>query len=275
MPAFEDEYFDIIGKAAHGLGLSSREIASRSGLGEDAVAALMDGSTAPGRPGLLAVAPILGLSPGKLADFALAPEPPRRLDPPGRCLRLVLGAGFTSNGYLLACPDSGEGVIVDPGGDGAKILAGIDRLRMRPVAVLVTHAHFDHVGALRDIQDRYPVPAIVLKAEGALPGAAPGLSLLVEDGHAVRAGSLEGRFLHVPGHTPGSAAIAFTGVAFTGDVMFARSLGRAAGSGPAYARFLEESRRKVLALPDDTILCPGHGPLTTVGDEKRLNPFFP
>ena len=276
MPSlFEDEYYDIIGKARHGLGISARETAGRAGVSEDVVRAL-ESDGRPREADLAAVAKALELSPEKLADFALHPEPPREREPEIPFARLILGAGFSSNGYLIACPASREGLIVDPGADPDKIIAGIERLKMKPVGIVITHSHFDHVGALRDVQERFPVPAVALKAERRIPGASSGLTQLVGDGHEIAAGGLRGRLLHVPGHTAGSAVAAFaeTGVAFTGDAMFARSLGRSAGSGATYARFRAEAQRNILGLPAGTILCPGHGPLTTVGDEKRLNPFF-
>ncbi len=278
MPSlFEDEYFDIVGKARRGLGLSTAEAAAAAQISEKDFSAIESGHGTPSEPCLIAVARALELAPKKLADFALRPEAPRSLTPLHLFARLVLGSGFTANGYLLACPDSLDGVIVDPGSDPAAVLAGIERMNMKPVAILITHVHGDHVGALAAIQEQYPVPAITLKAEGKAPGSLPKLATAVEDGYAITAGSLRGKVLRVPGHTPGSAVFAFTETrtAFTGDAMFARSLGGCAGTGDIYRKFRAAAASKILGLPDATILCPGHGPLTTVSDEKRLNPFFP
>lgn len=274
---FEDEYYDILGKARYGLGLTVKQLATRSGLNEAEIAALESGQQRPREAQLTAAAQALELAPGKLVDLALRPEPPRALQPSLPFTSMVLGSGFTSNGYLLACPATREGVIVDPGADPATIISRIEQLAMRPVMILLTHAHHDHIGALTKVRGKYPVPAVALKAELTLLGAHARQAVLVDAGHEVSAGTLRGRFLHVPGHTAGMATIVFSaiGVAFVGDALFARSLGRASGPGGPYAQLLENVRDKILSLPDSMILCPGHGPLTTVADEKRLNPFFP
>ncbi len=274
---FEDEYYDIVGKARFGLGLLVRRVTARSGLSEAEYTALESGGDKPPEPHLVAAAKALELAPGKLADFALRPEHPRSLKPSVPFAQLVLGAGFTANGYLLSCPSSRQGVIVDPGADAQTIFASVDKLAMQPTAILITHAHHDHVGALTEVKTRYPVPVLALKAEQQLLGSHTRATTLVDPGHEVAAGTLRGQFLHVPGHTAGMATVVFrdAGVAFVGDSLFARSLGRASGPGTPYNQLRQEVREKILSLPDSTILCPGHGPLTTVADEKRLNPFFP
>jgi glyoxylase-like metal-dependent hydrolase (beta-lactamase superfamily II) len=190
---------------------------------------------------------------------------------------MILGTGFTMNGYLLACPTTRTGFIIDPGFDAPAIEAAVAALHLDPVAILLTHGHHDHVGALPEIRSRYPVPVIALTEEkGLLGGHAAGVTL-VRPGHEVTAGTLSGIFRHVPGHTDGMGVIVFRepGIAFVGDALFARSLGRASAPGERYQTLLRRVRDEILTLPPSTILCPGHGPLTTVRDELDLNPFFP
>lgn len=247
MIPFEDDWTDVMGKAKFGLGLSDA----------DPVA--------------------LGLDPAKLA--ALRDHPAAAAEPAVRApfARLVLGSGFTSNGYVLGCPGTKQAVIVDPGADARTVIAEVDRLGVTPAAILITHGHGDHVGALDAVRRDYPVPVLALEAERAHLGARAHGIAFVMPGHAVEAGTLRLVVRHVPGHTDGMALFhdAGVGIAFTGDALFARSLGRASAPGTPYRTLLESVRREILSLPPETILCPGHGPLTTVADELRLNPFFP
>lgn len=257
MSAFEDDPVDIVGKARGGLGIAG------SGLPPD-------------EAGLRALAADLGLDPDKLAGFAYRPEPPRDLLPAVPFRRLVLGSGFTSNGFIIGCPRTKQAVVVDPGAEGGRVVAAVAALGVTPVAVLLTHGHGDHVGGLREVLAAHHVPALAPDAERGMLAPFADVLEFIPAGHAVAFGSLTAVFRPVPGHTPGMSAIAIAaaGLCCTGDALFARSAGRAAAGGP-YRAQLDAVRREILALPPDTILCPGHGPLTTVADERRLNPFYP
>ncbi len=276
-PLFEDEFFDILKKARFGLGMTPEAAAAGAGMTPQALASLEAGELPADRGPLRRLATVLGLSPDKLERFAAAPEPPRALAPAIPFTRMILGEGFTMNGYLVACPRTHAGFIIDPGFDAPAIEAAVTALHLDPAAILITHGHHDHVGALAAIRARYPVPVIGLVEERAQLGDHAAGMTLVRPGHPVTAGTLEGAFRHVPGHTAGMGVIVFAaaGLACVGDALFARSLGRASGPGAPYATLLRRVREEVLSLPPATILCPGHGPLTTAGDEVRLNPFFP
>lgn len=148
---------------------------------------------------------------------------------------------------------------MDPGDEADRIANEVERLGVVPAFILVTHDHGDHVGALTAIRRRYPVPVI-----------------RSQDGAGIEAGALRGRVRAITGHSPDSAVFIFEerGVAFTGDALFARSVG-GAEPGEGYRTQIDRVRSAILSLPPATVLAPGHGPLTTVADERRRNPFFP
>lgn len=273
---FEDEFYDVLKKARFGLGWTLEATAAKARVTPALLQSMESGVVPPSMAPVRGAAEALGLDAGKLVAL-ITPQLPAPIEPAVPFTRMVLGSGFTMNGYLVACPNTRAGFIVDPGFDAPAIEAAVAALAMEPAAILVTHAHHDHVGALADIRARYPVPVFALANERALLGSHAAGMTLVRPGHVVAAGTLNGVFRHVPGHTDGMGVIVFPdgGLACVGDALFARSLGRASAPGEPYRTLLRRVKEEILSLPAATILCPGHGPLTTTGDELRLNPFFP
>lgn len=192
------------------------------------------------------------------------------------------------NCYLLRDTETGEAVIVDPGDEAERLLAalGSDTL----TGIWLTHAHFDHVGALAAIYRRFAVPVYLhpddtVWLENVAAGAAM-FGLVIEQpdvptlplvpGQPLRIGEHEATCLFTPGHAPGHIAFYFAAaeVVLAGDALFRGSVGRTdlpGGDGP---QLLESIRRELLVLPDDTRVLPGHGPETTIGLELRTNPFL-
>ena len=194
-----------------------------------------------------------------------------------------------TNCYVVGCEETHLGVVIDPGGDAADILAAVERDKLAIQYVLLTHAHFDHIGAVAEIVQATRAPLAlhpddlpILRARGGAtmfgifirPSPAPSLAL--SDGQVIEVGKLELHVLHTPGHTPGHVTFheATAKAAFDGDVLFQMGIGRTDFPGSSFHQLMESIRNKLFTLPDDTVVYPGHGPATTVGDEKWSNPFL-
>lgn len=192
------------------------------------------------------------------------------------------------NAFIVEDPVDQKALVIDPGGDGEALLAEIGRLGLTVEKILLTHGHFDHVGAVGLLRERTGAPVYVhaddvermlgARRQGMLFGlsiqAPPKPDRLVADGDIVAFGSRTFRVAHTPGHTPGCVCYITGGMAFVGDLIFAGSIGRTDLPGGSYDTLIESVRNRIFTLPEETLLFPGHGPATTVGEEKRSNPFF-
>lgn len=195
-----------------------------------------------------------------------------------------------TNGYLVVDRASGEAVIVDPGGDAPRVQAALREAGARPSAIWLTHAHFDHVGAVADLLEAEPLPVLLHPDDGRLfahateqaavyghmvrdPGVTP---TPLRHGQALSVGAHGARCLHTPGHAPGHVVFAFddAGFVLAGDALFRGSIGRTDLPYGDHDTLLRSIREHLLTLPDDTVVYPGHGPATTIGAERRSNPFL-
>jgi len=194
-----------------------------------------------------------------------------------------------TNCYLVGCEQTRLGAVMDPGGDAAVILSAVERRGLTLKVILLTHAHFDHIGGLAELAEAthaqvalHPGDLPLLRAQGGAamfgifvrPSPEPDWAL--SDGQVIKVGALRLNVLHTPGHTPGHVTFyePTAKAAFDGDVLFMQGIGRTDFPGSSYKQLMDSIRNKLFALPDDTTLYPGHGPATTVGDEKRSNPFL-
>ncbi|MFI7119713.1 MBL fold metallo-hydrolase [Amycolatopsis sp. NPDC049868] len=185
-----------------------------------------------------------------------------------------------ANCYLLASEDGGECVIVDPGEEAAEPLGtALATHGLTPVAMLATHGHPDHVASAGEVGARHGIPLYLHEADRPLLGQDAGqrkdgiVSLV--DG-PLRLAGLEITVSGTPGHTAGSVVFGLTSaeggrIVLTGDSLFAGSIGRSSGDGGELVRSLGA---RVMTLPDDTVVLPGHGPATTIGQERAANPFL-
>jgi glyoxylase-like metal-dependent hydrolase (beta-lactamase superfamily II) len=198
---------------------------------------------------------------------------------------------FQSNCHVVACERTGEAVVFDAGDEAKRILAAVAAMRINVKAVVNTHAHIDHVAALADVVDGLGgVPVFMHRAETPVYDALEQSALMfglpaprkvkihgwLEEGETIRVGELEGTVMLMPGHTPGHIIVLFGTIpprAIVGDVLFEGSIGRTDLPGGDHDVMMKTLTR-FLPMPDDTIVYPGHGPQTTIGAEKKWNPFL-
>jgi len=192
------------------------------------------------------------------------------------------------NCLLIYDSEVGRGIIVDPGEEGDRIAAAVDDRKFVPECVVLTHGHGDHIAAVDDVRDRFGIPVAIGRDDAAmLENASFNLSAgfgvplemrpaerLLSEGDDIQAGGHVLKVLDTPGHTRGSITLSYRGHAAVGDLVFAGSVGRTDLSGGSFQTLLSSIQEKILTMPDDTILYPGHGPVTTVGAERRSNPFL-
>lgn len=200
----------------------------------------------------------------------------------------VLPVGPYEANCSVLWEDPSQAWVVDPGADGGEILGFLEKKGLQAGAVVLTHGHFDHVSAVNEVLAKYPVP-VHLHAEdaawafspmNAMPPYRPTrrpatLATDRRDGDILACGGLSARLIHTPGHTPGGWCLHFEAqkLLVAGDTLFAGSVGRTDLPGGSWDQ-LEASLHRLTALPDDTRVICGHGPMTTLGVEKRSNPYF-
>ncbi len=200
---------------------------------------------------------------------------------------LVVGP-LQVNCYLVACPRTGQALVVDPGAEGERILASVERAGLTVAAVVNTHGHFDHIGANRFVVEGTGAPLLLHAGDqpllrnarqhaaqfGLHAELSPEPDRLLADGDRVTAGDLAFEVLHIPGHSPGGICLFGHGHLFVGDVLFAGSVGRTDLPGGNHAQLIGGIRQRLLTLPPATVVHPGHGPDTTIGRETGSNPFL-
>lgn len=206
-------------------------------------------------------------------------------------IRTFTGGGFGENAYLVVCEPSNEAVAVDPGGDAPRMAHAIQSEGLLLQAILLTHAHLDHVEGVREIRAVAPEVPIWLHPDdrglyesiprqaamfGLRADAQPDLTDELTHGQRFEFGECALDVRHTPGHAPGHVILVSSerDVALVGDVVFMGSIGRTDLPGGNLHTLMRSIREEVLTLPDHTVLYPGHGPATTVGHERVGNPFL-
>lgn len=263
----EDNFNDIIGKAMRGLKLDDAAVAMRSGVSADAVQALRDGTW--DEAAARRIAPLLNVNADALAVSASKGWQPEPIALDGLAQFNTPYDDMTVNSYLAWDSASRAAVAFDSGADCTDMLELLATKKLELKLILLTHTHGDHVFDLDRLKSKTGAPAFVGEREP-LEGAE-----VFASGRSFDAGALHIETRLTWGHSSGGITFVIRGlakpVAVVGDSIFAGSMG---GGGIDYQAALKNNREQILTLPDETIICPGHGPLTTVGNEKRHNPFF-
>jgi len=264
----EDNVSDIVGKAQRGLGVSDSQLAERSGVSVEKIRKVRDGDF--DDDAVERAAPVLKLDAAALRKLATGKWSPEAIgEIEGLAQFNTAYHDMTVNAYLIWDPATGEAVAFDTGADCGEMLQRIQTENLRVKLILLTHAHPDHVADLRRLRKATGAPVYISELEEEEGAEA------IAEGKRFRIGSFEIEARLTSGHSPGGMTYVVTGfsrpVAIVGDSLFAGSMG---GGNVSYDDALRNNREKILTLPDETIICPGHGPLTTVGKEKRDNPFF-
>ena len=178
-------------------------------------------------------------------------------------IRKIESSPYGTNAYILTCQITHESVLIDAPGETEKIAAGIEGTK--PKLILITHNHFDHTGALRELKGRLNIPV------AAHPNDADGLPIKPEvflnDGERVSFGKIKLEVLHTPGHTPGSLCFIYDRYLFSGDTLFPAGPGRTA-TPAAFAQIVKSLKEKIFVLPENTLVYPGHGASTILKQEK-------
>ena len=184
-----------------------------------------------------------------------------------------------------------EAIVIDPGDDPQEILTRLEKHGLRAKQIVCTHTHIDHAGAIGELQERVQTPASIHKADlflfenlamqaqwVGMPMPKGGvIDRFVQDGDAVSCRGVEMGVIHTPGHTPGSTTFHLAGdrdILFAGDTLFAQSIGRTDMWGGSHSELITSIQKKLMTFDDDTLVIAGHGQSTTIGRERRYNPFL-
>jgi hydroxyacylglutathione hydrolase len=200
---------------------------------------------------------------------------------------MVVGP-IQANCFILGCDQTLEAVVIDPGDEAQRILAGLQKQGLQLKHIINTHGHFDHVGANKAIKDKTGAPILIHKADapmlaqlsasaavwGMQVDDSPPADRFLEDGDQITFGRITLEVIHTPGHSPVGISLYTPKDLFVGDTLFAGSIGRADFPGGDYEQLISGVRKRLFVLGDDVRVFPGHGPATTIGQEKRFNPFF-
>ena len=268
----EDELGDILQKARDGKAWSRNDLVKATNFSNEDLQKIESYQWIPEDSDVLKLARALDLDGPALVDIAQErwePTPPSN-DPDFDlvCLNVFMGE-YPVNCYLVRCKATGETAVVDTGANPKTIIAKAREMRVHPKMVLLTHAHPDHAGGLGQLSQAFECPTYIDHKEPK-PGGSSNFKV-VKDGDEIPLGNLRIKCIETPGHTVGGVSYLINQTLLSGDVIFAGSMGRANSS---WNDLFNSITKKVLLLPDKTGIHPGHGPSTTVGQEKEHNPFF-
>jgi glyoxylase-like metal-dependent hydrolase (beta-lactamase superfamily II) len=264
----EDSFVDIIGKAQRGLKLSDDALVKTSGITSAQLEALRAANM--DEQALRKLAVPLRLGAQALVDSARKTWYPPAIQVEGLLSFNTVYEDMTVNSYLAYDPKTKQAVVFDTGADASPMLEAAQKYQLRIGMILLTHTHGDHIADLAKLQSTAKVPVYVHEREP-VPGAD-----VFKEGRAFTVGGLRIESRRTSGHSVGGVTYVVSGlttpIAVVGDAIFAGSMG---GGAISWSDALENNRRQIFTLADATVLCPGHGPLSRVEEEKKHNPVYP
>ncbi|MBE6080269.1 MAG: MBL fold metallo-hydrolase [Veillonella sp.] len=201
--------------------------------------------------------------------------------------RMPLGA-LGTNCYIVVDESNQHCLVVDPGGEGERLVALLKEKGVQPEAVILTHGHGDHIGGVQAVVDAFKVPVYINKGDeefltnsnlnlsGAIgqPVKVTGDIRFIKEDDVIHLGEYSFKVIETPGHTPGGVCFYGEGMVLAGDSLLLESIGRTDFPGSSYEDLIDSVRHKLFTLPEETVVYPGHGPETTIGHEETYNPFF-
>ena len=185
--------------------------------------------------------------------------------------KLVVGV-YQANCYIIGCKETKEGLVIDPGDEVLRIVNEISQSNLKIRYILITHGHFDHAGGANELKKITKAPVLIHALDASNLSFQPDGNLY--DGQKIVFGTSTLSVIHTPGHTPGGVSFYAPGALFTGDTLFAGSIGRTDLPGGNHHQLIEGVLKKIFPLGDELAVYPGHGPATTIKQERLSNPFF-
>jgi hydroxyacylglutathione hydrolase len=268
MIPLEDNAGDIVGKAQRGLGISDSALAEKAKVSAETIRKLRDGDF--DETALLSIAPVLGLDGRALGNIAKGEWHPKKIEALDGLAQFTTDYnGMAVNAYLVWDPTKLVAAAFDTGADSREMVRFAKHHKLDVQLILLTHAHPDHVADLPGLREETGAN-VFTPAREPVPGAEQ-----IDEGKTFRLGNLRIDARLTWGHSPGGITYVVTElarpIAIVGDSLFAGSMG---GGNVSYRDALQNNLEKILTLPGETIICPGHGPMTSVAEEKQHNPFF-
>lgn len=185
--------------------------------------------------------------------------------------KLVVGP-YQTNCYILGCKETNQGLVIDPGDEVLRIVKEISRSGLEIKSIAITHGHIDHVGGVSELKRITKAPVLIHRLDAGALGTKP--DGFLEEGQSLQIGNYSISVIHTPGHSPGGVCLYAPGAVFTGDTLFAGSVGRTDFPGGSHELLVQGVRQKIFPLGDSLRAYPGHGPESTIGRERMTNPFF-
>lgn len=189
---------------------------------------------------------------------------------------------YAANCYILMDEDTKESAVIDPGGDANDLIKAIKAMNANVKYILLTHGHTDHTGGVLDLKQEFKAPVYInevdyemIKSGEYIYGDIKGkVDSFISDGDILKLGTKEVKIIHTPGHTPGGVCFLVDNMLFTGDTLFAGSIGRTDLGGGNFETIIKNIKEKLMILPDEVIVLSGHGGESSIGRERLHNPFL-